>query len=126
MPSIQCLSSGANKSFVFVTGNETTGFDWSGNCEEKIVVTVMKDAITSDGDLINQFPSAMDGGFVLEWHTASYCAQCEASDGICGYSNPEKQVLCFCKDGSTKNTTCYGMLVSKRWNQLNNNPCSDN
>ncbi|BAT72766.1 hypothetical protein VIGAN_01020300 [Vigna angularis var. angularis] len=108
VPSIQCLRSGTNQSFVFVSGNETTGFDWSGNCEEKIVVTVMKDAITSDGDLISQFPSAMDKGFVLEWHTASYCVQCEASGGVCGYSNPEKKVLCFCKDGSTKDTSCYG------------------
>ncbi|ESW32388.1 hypothetical protein PHAVU_002G318200 [Phaseolus vulgaris] len=106
VPSIPCLTSGVNQSFVFVLGNETKGFDWSGNCQENIVVTVMKDKITSDGDLISQFAGAMDEGFVLEWHTASYCVQCEASDGVCGYSNTEKEVLCFCKDGSTKNSTC--------------------
>lgn len=121
MPSIQCLSSGANKSFVFVMGNETKGFDWSGNCEEKIVVTVLKDEITSDGDLISQFAGALDEGFVLEWQTASYCVECEESDGICGYSNTEKEMLCFCKDGSTKKSTCDGMLVAKWWNQLNKN-----
>ncbi|CAJ1936852.1 unnamed protein product [Sphenostylis stenocarpa] len=106
VPSIECLSSGTNESFVFVTGNETKGFDWSRNCQVQVVVTVMKDQIATDGDLISQFAGAMNEGFVLEWQTASECVQCEASDGICGYSNTGKEVLCFCKDGSTKSSTC--------------------
>ncbi|TKY60946.1 Receptor protein kinase [Spatholobus suberectus] len=104
--SIKCLSSGANESFVFLTGNETKGFDWSGNCQANVVVTVLKDEITSDHGLMNEYAGAMNEGFVLEWQTAANCAECEASNGVCGYSNTRKEMLCFCKDGSTRRNKC--------------------
>ncbi|XP_061345001.1 LEAF RUST 10 DISEASE-RESISTANCE LOCUS RECEPTOR-LIKE PROTEIN KINASE-like 2.1 [Gastrolobium bilobum] len=117
VPSIKCLSSGANESFVFGMRNETKGFDWSENCQENVVVTVMKDQITSDG-LMNEFAGAMNEGFVLDWQTASNCAECEASDGLCGYSNTRKELLCFCKDGSTRSNKCEGGS-STRFSRLN-------
>ncbi|XP_020220458.1 LEAF RUST 10 DISEASE-RESISTANCE LOCUS RECEPTOR-LIKE PROTEIN KINASE-like 2.1 [Cajanus cajan] len=108
LSSIECLSSGSNESFVFMMGEETKGFDWSGNCEANVVVTVMKDQITSDGDLIKEFAGAMNEGFVLEWKTAEKCVECEASNGVCGFSNTKQEVLCFCKDGSTRSNSCEG------------------
>lgn len=120
--SIECLKSGANESFVFETENANEGFDWSGNCAEKVVVTVMKDQVTSEG-LVNEFAGAMSEGFVLDWQTASNCAECEASGGLCGYNNTRKELLCFCKDGSTRTNDCKGTLAGsivllRRWNQL--------
>ncbi|KAK7320046.1 hypothetical protein RJT34_04776 [Clitoria ternatea] len=107
VPSIKCLSSGAFESFVFLMGNETKDFDWS-NCQQNVVVTVMKDQITGSDGLMSEFAGAMDEGFVLEWHTADSCAECEASDGLCGYSDSRKELLCFCKDGSTRSHKCEG------------------
>ncbi|XP_054794686.1 LEAF RUST 10 DISEASE-RESISTANCE LOCUS RECEPTOR-LIKE PROTEIN KINASE-like 2.1 isoform X2 [Prosopis cineraria] len=104
---ITCLTSGVKQSFVFVTGNETEGFDWSNTCEESVVVTVMKDGITSEG-LMNEYREAMNEGFILDWQTAKSCDECEASDGICGYSNTRKESLCFCKDGSVQSNSCSG------------------
>lgn len=109
VPPIECLSSGASRSFVFLMGNETEGFD----CQEKVVVAVLKDQITShdDGGLINEFAGAMNEGFLLDWQTTTNCAECEASNGTCGYSNTRKETLCFCKDGTTKSNTCQGIYV---------------
>ncbi|RDX67838.1 LEAF RUST 10 DISEASE-RESISTANCE LOCUS RECEPTOR-LIKE PROTEIN KINASE-like 2.1, partial [Mucuna pruriens] len=107
VPSIKCLSSGVNESFVFLMGNETKGFDWLGNCEANVVVTVMKDEITSDGDLINEFAGAMNQGFVLEWQTPATCVDCQDRNGVCGYSNAMKELLCFCNDANS----CRGMLA---------------
>ncbi|XP_028800182.1 LEAF RUST 10 DISEASE-RESISTANCE LOCUS RECEPTOR-LIKE PROTEIN KINASE-like 2.3 [Neltuma alba] len=105
---IRCLTSGAKQSFVFVMGNESTrDFDWSKTCEQSVVVTVMKDHVTSEG-LMNEYKEAMNEGFFLNWQTAKSCEECEASDGICGYSNTRKQSLCFCKDGSVQSNSCSG------------------
>lgn len=108
---IRCLTSGVNESFVFVAGNETGGLDWSKNCQESIVVTVMKDQITSTG-LMNEFAGAMNKGFVLDWQTpnTNSCDECEDSGGTCGYNNVRKESVCFCKDGSVQSNSCLGML----------------
>lgn len=97
---------------MFVTGNETKGFDWSENCGESVVVTVLKDEITSGG-LMNEYAEAMDKGFVLDWHTSEGCVECEDSEsgGVCGYSNTGKEIVCFCKDGDVRSNSCSGMLV---------------
>ncbi|XP_027342739.1 LEAF RUST 10 DISEASE-RESISTANCE LOCUS RECEPTOR-LIKE PROTEIN KINASE-like 1.2 isoform X2 [Abrus precatorius] len=108
VPSIKCLSFGVKESFVFVMGNETKGFDWLENCEANVMVTVMKDQITSDNGLMHQFAGAISEGFVLEWRTSSNCVECEASNGLCGYSNTRKEVLCFCNDGTTRSNKCDG------------------
>ncbi|KAK4280784.1 hypothetical protein QN277_012360 [Acacia crassicarpa] len=104
---IRCLTSGMNESFGFVEGNEIRGFDWSKNCGEIVTVTVMKDRVTSEG-LMNEYKEAMNEGFVLDWQTAQSCVECEASDGLCGYSNTKKEVLCFCNDGSVQSNSCSG------------------
>ncbi|KAI9088108.1 hypothetical protein K1719_030085 [Acacia pycnantha] len=104
---ISCLTSGVNESFGFVEGNETGGFDWSKNCGESVMVTVMKDRVTSEG-LMNEYKEALNEGFVLDWQTDQSCVECEASDGICGYSNTKKEVLCFCNDGSIQSNSCSG------------------
>lgn len=106
---IGCLTSGLNESFVFVEGNETVrGFDWSRSCEISVTVTVMKEYITSDG-LMNEYKEAMNKGFVLDWQTSKSCVECEASGGLCGYSNTKKEVLCFCNDGNIQSNSCSGM-----------------
>lgn len=87
------------QSYVFVTGNETAGFDWIRDCEEKVVVAVKEDAIAG-GDLVNNYGMALKEGFVVEWKRRRDCAACEDSGGFCGYVQSDKQMLCFCDDGS--------------------------
>ncbi|KAI4347202.1 hypothetical protein L6164_008036 [Bauhinia variegata] len=105
--SIRCLSSGLYESFVFFMGNETKGFQWDQNCKENVIVTVLKDQVTSNG-LMNQFAGAINEGFVLDWQTANDCKECEASAGLCGYNVTTKEILCYCKDGSIKSNDCKG------------------
>ncbi|KAI4350938.1 hypothetical protein L6164_005340 [Bauhinia variegata] len=107
MSSIRCLSSGVNESFVFLTGNETNGFQWEQNCRDNVVVAVLKDQITSNG-LMNQFAGAMNEGFVLDWQTANDCRECEDSGGSCGYNTTRKEIMCYCKDGSVQSNDCKG------------------
>lgn len=38
--------------------------------------------------------------------TNTDCAQCEASDGRCGYNNSTQESLCFCKNGTVKSDDC--------------------
>ena len=40
VPVIPCLNISSYRSYVFVENHETVGYDWSKNCEEKVVVTV--------------------------------------------------------------------------------------
>ncbi|XP_019420437.1 PREDICTED: LEAF RUST 10 DISEASE-RESISTANCE LOCUS RECEPTOR-LIKE PROTEIN KINASE-like 2.1 [Lupinus angustifolius] len=107
-PVVKCLSSGVNESFVFVLGDEPPGFDWSKSCEENVVVPVLRDEVTRDNNLVNEFSGAMNEGFVLNWHTSTSCVDCEASDGLCGYNNNRTELLCFCKDGSVRSNKCEG------------------
>lgn len=115
VPPIGCLGYGKMKSYVFTVGNETEGFDWFENCEENVVVPVIKTTeITSDfGGLIGGFGGAMNEGFVLDWGMAKDCGSCEANGGLCGYNNTAHNFLCFCKDETRTNGVCkQGMLRS--------------
>jgi hypothetical protein len=111
VPYIECLGFDARRSYVFVEGNETEGFDWSENCEDKVVVAVTKAEINI-GNLISGFVSEMNDGFVLDWGKAKDCSTCESSGGLCGYNDTAKEFLCFCIDGSTRSNSCKGMLSS--------------
>ncbi|QHO43115.1 uncharacterized protein DS421_5g160070 [Arachis hypogaea] len=116
VPDISCLRQGSKESFVFLKGNESKGFDWSERCEENVDVTVMKDEISSNGGeygLVSEFGRAMNEGFVLEWETEETCKECEASEGYCGYSSTNKQILCFCKDGTVRTNNCQVAGESK-------------
>ena len=111
VPSIQCLNIGSNRSFVFVENHETEGFDWSKNCEEKVVVTVRHiQTEINIVDLIHRFGVAMNDGFVLDWGSVKDCVTCENSEGYCGYNATAEEFLCFCNDGSTHSNSCKGML----------------
>ena len=107
--SIQCLNIGSNRSYVFVENHETVGFDWSNNCEKKVVVTVIQTEINIV-DLIDRFGGAMNDGFLLDWKTVKGCVTCESSEGYCGYNATAEEFLCFCADGSTHRNSCKGML----------------
>ncbi|XP_075662114.1 LEAF RUST 10 DISEASE-RESISTANCE LOCUS RECEPTOR-LIKE PROTEIN KINASE-like 2.1 isoform X2 [Castanea sativa] len=109
VPFIPCLNISSNRSYVFVETHETEGFDWSKNCEEKVVVTV-RDIQTEINivDLIARFGEAMNDGFVLDWGRVEDCVTCEDSEGFCGYNATAKEYLCFCKDGSTHSNSCKG------------------
>ncbi|KAM1026491.1 hypothetical protein ACFX2I_039354 [Malus domestica] len=113
VPPIGCLGYGKMQSYVFTVGNETEGFDWFENCEENVVVPVIKTTeITSGFDgLIGGFGGAMNEGFVLDWGMAKDCGSCEANGGFCGYNNTAHNFLCFCKNGTRTNGVCkQGML----------------
>ena len=111
VPSIPCLSISSNRSFVFVENHETEGFDWSKNCEDKVVVPVrhIQTEINID-DLIDRFGAAMNDGFVLDWGSVKDCVTCENSEGFCGYNATAEEFLCICKDGSTHSNSCKGTL----------------
>ena len=111
VPSIQCLNIGSNRSFVFVENHETEGFDWSKNCEDKVVVPVrhIQTEINID-DLIDRFSAAMNDGFVLDLGSVKDCVTCENSEGYCGYNATAEEFLCICKDGSTHSNSCKGTL----------------
>ncbi|XP_050256650.1 LEAF RUST 10 DISEASE-RESISTANCE LOCUS RECEPTOR-LIKE PROTEIN KINASE-like 2.5 [Quercus robur] len=123
VPSIQCLNIGSYRSYVFVENNETEGFDWSKNCEEKVVVTVrqtqinmdnltggfggaMNDGFVLDWERVKDW--AMNDGFVLDWESVKDCGPCERSEGYCGYNATAEEFLCFCNDGSTHSNSCKG------------------
>lgn len=102
------------QSYVFVKGKETEGYDWSEECEEKVEVVVKEDEVDSGG-LVTGFGEAMNKGFVLNWGSASAsdCAECEESDGYCGYNHTTNHMLCFCRDGSIRANRCNkGMIFS--------------
>ena len=107
--SIQCLNIGSNRSYVFVENHEAVGFDWSKNCEKKVVVTVIQTEINIV-DLIDWFGRAMNNGSVLDWGKVKDCVTCENSGGYCGYNATAEEFLCFCTDGSTHRNSCKGML----------------
>ncbi|XP_075661966.1 LEAF RUST 10 DISEASE-RESISTANCE LOCUS RECEPTOR-LIKE PROTEIN KINASE-like 1.2 isoform X2 [Castanea sativa] len=114
VPFIPCLNISSNRSYVFVENHETEGFesfDWSKNCEEKVVVTV-RDIQTEINivDLIARFGEAMNDGFVLDWGRVEDCVTCEDSEGFCGYNATAKEYLCFCKDGSVRSNSCKGTV----------------
>ena len=112
VPSIPCLDiNGSTRSYVFVENHETEGYDWSKNCEEKVVVPVRhKQTEINIDDLINRFGVAMNDGFVLDWGRVKDCVTCENSEGYCGYNATAEEFLCFCNDGSTHSNSCKGML----------------
>ena len=125
VPSIPCLNIGSNRSYVLVENHETEGYNWSKNCEEKVVVAVTETHINM-GNLTGGFGGAMNNGFVLDWErvkgwamndgflldweTVKDCVTCESSEGYCGYNATAEKFLCFCNDGSTHSNSCKGML----------------
>uniref|UniRef100_A0A2N9H2C4 non-specific serine/threonine protein kinase n=1 Tax=Fagus sylvatica TaxID=28930 RepID=A0A2N9H2C4_FAGSY len=112
VPYIECLGFDARRSYVFVEGNETEGFDWSENCEDKVVVAVMN-AVINIGNLISGFAREMNDGFVLDWGEGPRIAvHVRTLEGMCGYNDTAKEFLCFCNDGSTRSNSCKGMLSS--------------
>ncbi|XP_030939227.1 LEAF RUST 10 DISEASE-RESISTANCE LOCUS RECEPTOR-LIKE PROTEIN KINASE-like 1.2 isoform X2 [Quercus lobata] len=132
VPVIPCLNISSYRSYVFVENHETEGYDWSKNCEEKVVVTVRHSQINM-GNLTGGFGAAMnDGfvldwervrdwamneydGFVLDWERVKDCVTCEHSHGYCGYNATAKEFLCICKDGSTHSNSCKDKQGNKWW-----------
>ncbi|XP_019457854.1 PREDICTED: LEAF RUST 10 DISEASE-RESISTANCE LOCUS RECEPTOR-LIKE PROTEIN KINASE-like 1.2 isoform X3 [Lupinus angustifolius] len=105
---ISCLKNSERKqSFVYFSENETDDYDWHAYCQEKIVVTVLKnDHEIQSGGLITGFGAAMNNGFVLDWMKAGECAECEGSGGFCGYNQTNKHSMCICKDDSIVVKSC--------------------
>ena len=109
VPSIPCLNIGTNRSYVFVENHETEDFDWSKNCEEKVVVPVKQTQIDTS-NLIGGFGMAMNGGFLLDWGRVKNCGTCERSGGYCGYNIIAEELFCFCNDGIIRSGNCKGMF----------------
>ncbi|KDP35177.1 hypothetical protein JCGZ_10711 [Jatropha curcas] len=84
--------------------------DWSKNCEEKVVVTVMRTEIIGRG-MISGFGRVMNQGFILNWKTVKECATCEASREFCGYSYAIGKPLCFCSDA--QNNRYKGLAIGE-------------
>ncbi|KAF3970826.1 hypothetical protein CMV_005505 [Castanea mollissima] len=102
VPSIPCLNISSKRSYVFVENHETVDFDWSKNCEEKVVVPVRHiQTEINIVDLIARFGEAMNDGFVLDWGRVKDCVTCEDSGGFCGYNATAKEYLCFCTDSNS-------------------------
>lgn len=112
--SISCFvkSISWKESYVFVKGNETTGYDWSTECDEMVEVVVKQSEINDEnsGGLVSEFGKAMGEGFVLDWEKARDCVHCEDSGGYCGGGYVDNRstdgILCFCKDGSVTSNRC--------------------
>ncbi|KAL4633167.1 hypothetical protein ACB092_04G102700 [Castanea dentata] len=104
-PRAQCLNIGSNQSYVLMENHETEGFDWSKNCEEKVVVLVTQTQINIY-NLISGLGGAMNDGFVLDWERVKDYGKCESSQGYCGYNAPAEEFLCFCNDGSINSNSC--------------------
>ncbi|OIW03629.1 hypothetical protein TanjilG_22286 [Lupinus angustifolius] len=105
---ISCMKNSERKqSFVYFSGNETDDYDWHAYCQEKIVVTVLKnDHEIQSGGLITGFGAAMNNGFVLDWMKAGECAECAGSGGFCGYDQTNNQFMCICKYDSILAKSC--------------------
>ncbi|KAK9926317.1 hypothetical protein M0R45_023555 [Rubus argutus] len=86
---IACLGS-TNNSFVF-----TEGFDWSEDCAENVVVTVIKTEEITSSELSGAFGVAMKKGFGLNWSNDKECGSCEASGGFCGYNTTTVSFCAF-------------------------------
>ncbi|KAF2295586.1 hypothetical protein GH714_033239 [Hevea brasiliensis] len=88
---IGCLEFSTNQSYVSMTENQINDVYWIGNCEEKVVATVMRTEITTNG-LISEFGGAMNKGFMLDWRTVKGCGSCEDSGGFCGVQQDGRRV----------------------------------
>ncbi|KAK7841731.1 leaf rust 10 disease-resistance locus receptor-like protein kinase-like 2.7, partial [Quercus suber] len=126
VPFIPCLNISSNRSYVFVENHETVGFDWSKNCEQKVVVTVRQTQINMN-NLTGGFGVAMNDGFLLDWQrvkdcgtcesseryweTVKDCATCEKSEGYCGYNATAEEFLCFCNDGIAHGNSCKDTCI---------------
>ncbi|XP_030939229.1 LEAF RUST 10 DISEASE-RESISTANCE LOCUS RECEPTOR-LIKE PROTEIN KINASE-like 1.2 isoform X4 [Quercus lobata] len=116
VPVIPCLNISSYRSYVFVENHETEGYDWSKNCEEKVVVTVRHiQTEINIVDLIHRFGVAMNDGFVLDWGRVKDCVTCEDSEGYCGYDAAAEEFLCVCNDGSTHSNSCKDKQGNKWW-----------
>ncbi|XP_055823752.1 LEAF RUST 10 DISEASE-RESISTANCE LOCUS RECEPTOR-LIKE PROTEIN KINASE-like 2.1 isoform X2 [Solanum dulcamara] len=100
-----CINPGGNKSY-YVEDHETEDLDWFEICEKKVVVPV------TEGWLTRGLGAVMGEGFLLHWENVSDCAQCEATDGRCGYDNSIQEYLCFFKDGNTKGLAAAGTAIA--------------
>ncbi|KAL3512228.1 hypothetical protein ACH5RR_024945 [Cinchona calisaya] len=108
---VDCLRSGEKMSYVSLETHNYNDFDWFKVCEEKVVATVIEREINNNG--INglwasMFGSALNDGFVLDWHSGIECAKCELSEGHCGYNSNSTEFLCFCTDGTITYDQCKG------------------
>ncbi|XP_057992508.1 LEAF RUST 10 DISEASE-RESISTANCE LOCUS RECEPTOR-LIKE PROTEIN KINASE-like 1.2 isoform X2 [Hevea brasiliensis] len=102
---IGCLEFSTKQSYVSMTENQINDVDWIGKCEEKVVATVMRTEITTNG-LISEFGGAMNNGFMLDWRTVKGCGSCEDSGGFCGYNKTAAEFKCFCRDGTVHSNRC--------------------
>ncbi|XP_028805427.1 LEAF RUST 10 DISEASE-RESISTANCE LOCUS RECEPTOR-LIKE PROTEIN KINASE-like 2.1 isoform X2 [Neltuma alba] len=102
---IRCLKNeGSKQSYIETTPWDTYGLNIE--CEEKVVVVVVKQEEISSDTLVTGFGEAMNKGFVLDWRRAMDCSECEMSGGLCGQNPTNNQTLCFCGDGSFATKSC--------------------
>ncbi|XP_077244653.1 LEAF RUST 10 DISEASE-RESISTANCE LOCUS RECEPTOR-LIKE PROTEIN KINASE-like 2.5 isoform X2 [Tasmannia lanceolata] len=97
--SLSCLRSGTRQSYIaLITG----GLNWSGFCEESVVVPVIYTA-WNDSVGFGNYSNLLEQGFQLKWSSFTDCGACEASHGYCGY-NTTLDFFCICEDGTYPRT----------------------
>ncbi|XP_077244668.1 LEAF RUST 10 DISEASE-RESISTANCE LOCUS RECEPTOR-LIKE PROTEIN KINASE-like 1.2 isoform X5 [Tasmannia lanceolata] len=98
--SLSCLRSGTRQSYIALIPG---GLNWSGFCEESVVVPVIHTA-WNDSVEIGNYSNLLEQGFQLKWSSFTDCGACEESHGYCGY-NTTLNFFCICEDG-TYSRTC--------------------
>ncbi|CAK7326345.1 unnamed protein product [Dovyalis caffra] len=91
----------------------TPEFDWHRYCESVESALVSDEAIY--GDLVQGFGQALQGGFKLNWKQPNgACQSCEASGGLCGYSNSlHNNFFCICNNRRhSMNCNKQGALIT--------------
>ncbi|XP_077244670.1 LEAF RUST 10 DISEASE-RESISTANCE LOCUS RECEPTOR-LIKE PROTEIN KINASE-like 1.2 isoform X7 [Tasmannia lanceolata] len=106
--SLSCLRSGTRQSYIAMN---TGGLNWSGFCEESVVVPVI-DTAWNDSVEFGNYSNLLEQGFQLKWSSFTDCGACEASQGYCGY-NTTLDFFCICEDGTYPRTCPSGTHKSE-------------
>ncbi|XP_077220171.1 LEAF RUST 10 DISEASE-RESISTANCE LOCUS RECEPTOR-LIKE PROTEIN KINASE-like 2.1 isoform X1 [Tasmannia lanceolata] len=117
---LPCLENAPRMSYVALQTIVPVGLDWSGFCQEVVVVPVMATVWNGLTGIAN-FGTALQRGFLLHWIPLINCWDCEESQGYCGYNTTtDEDFLCICQNG-THPTTCPVAAASGGKRKTNTN-----
>ncbi|KAJ4794353.1 kinase-like protein [Rhynchospora pubera] len=105
-------SQSANDSFVRLYENDKyEPGDLLNNC------TISKRPVLGwTGRPVNEYMSLMKDGYLLELKVTS-CADCKASNGVCGFNTSTQAFMCICSNGTTHSVSCPMYLKKETWLQ---------
>uniref|UniRef100_A0A7C9CI71 non-specific serine/threonine protein kinase n=1 Tax=Opuntia streptacantha TaxID=393608 RepID=A0A7C9CI71_OPUST len=97
-----CRIDGVNDKFGFP---EPGALGPSG-CNASVVVPVLEPLADQIGNVsLNQI---INHGFKVMYKVDSFCVDCKASGGRCGFNLTQNKISCLCSDGNVGYTKCYG------------------